>query len=105
MNKRITEIMWSKVGLLRCGASLGEALEELEDLERKLGEGLSWERNMVTVGTLIARSALMRKESRGVHYRTDYPSADPHWNKHICQEGDSSFTVSAGSDPMEEMRQ
>ena len=104
LNKRITEIMWSKVGLLRCGASLGEALEELEDLERKLGEGLSWERNMVTVGTLIARSALMRKESRGVHYRTDYPSADPYWNKHICQEGDSSFTVSSGSEPMEEMQ-
>jgi succinate dehydrogenase / fumarate reductase flavoprotein subunit len=41
-------------------------------------------RNMIQVAEMIARSALMRTESRGVHYRKDYPNVDnDHWLKNI----------------------
>ncbi|MCL6445911.1 MAG: hypothetical protein K6T83_21120 [Alicyclobacillus sp.] len=40
--------------------------------------------NLVTVATLVARSALERRESRGAHYRTDYPARnDGEWRRHI----------------------
>jgi L-aspartate oxidase len=40
--------------------------------------------NMITAAYLIARSALMRKESRGTHFREDFPQLDEkNWRKHI----------------------
>lgn len=90
---RITRTMWTKVGLLRCRLSLGEALEELEELDSSMGDALCEEKNMITVGKLIARSALIREESRGVHYRTDFPETNPAWNRHICLQGDKMFTI------------
>src|SRR5258705_367363 len=41
-------------------------------------------RSIVTVGLLIARAALRREESRGGHFRTDFPNRDDiHWRKHV----------------------
>jgi succinate dehydrogenase/fumarate reductase flavoprotein subunit len=40
--------------------------------------------NLSTVAELIARSALMRQESRGAHYRRDFPEKDVAWLKNIC---------------------
>jgi succinate dehydrogenase/fumarate reductase flavoprotein subunit len=39
--------------------------------------------NLSTIGELIARSALFREESRGAHYRTDFPNADVNWLKNV----------------------
>ena len=39
--------------------------------------------NLTAIGELIARSALTREESRGAHYRTDFPIQDPRWMKNI----------------------
>ncbi len=97
--------MWERVGLLRSEESLLSALKELGELDKALGEGLSEEKNIVTVGQLIARSALIRRESRGVHYRTDYTASDPMWDKHICLEGNMTGTVRFSSDSMEEIGQ
>ena len=94
-------IMWNRVGLLRCEESLEAAILELDKLEEALGEGLSEERNIITVGKMIARSALLRRESRGVHYRTDFPDQNPRWNKHICLEAGMIGTVKSVNDPME----
>lgn len=104
IRERVAGIMWEKVGLLRSEESLRTALAELDELNETLGDGLSEVKNIITVGRLIARSALIRRESRGVHYRIDYTESDPMWDKHICLEGDTVGTVRSGSDSMEVMK-
>jgi len=69
--------MWQGVGVVRDGRGLTAALDRLDDLARRLPPGASEARNMVEAGRLIARAALARTESRGAHYRSDYPEPDP----------------------------
>ena len=71
--------MWEGVGVVRDGPGLTAALECLEGLAGRLEPGASEARNMVDAGRLIARAALARTESRGAHYRSDYPDPDPAW--------------------------
>jgi L-aspartate oxidase len=44
--------------------------------------------NLLEIGSLILTSALMRTESRGGHYRTDFPALDPNWQVHTIVTGD-----------------
>lgn len=79
-------LAWEKCGIIRSGPDLAEACRILEaapwsprkDPHRTLYEL----RNMHTVVWLIARCALARQESRGAHYRTDYPEKRPEFQKH-----------------------
>ena len=57
-----------------------------EDLARRLPPGASEARNMVEAGGLIARAALARTESRGAHFRSDYPEPDPAWEGPLPEE-------------------
>lgn len=76
----VQQLMWNKVGIVRSGKGLKEAMEFLQtrknDLppltSRRHGEA----RNIHTVAQLITRSALARLESRGAHYRTDHSEHD-----------------------------
>ena len=74
---QIRRIMWEKVGIIRSGPALSEALDELAHWERPLPDLPSRPHyeaaNLRLVGELIARSALAREESRGAHYRSDFP--------------------------------
>ncbi|GBD11015.1 L-aspartate oxidase [bacterium HR23] len=83
----LQDLMWQKVGLVRDGEGLLWACRVLAAWERTLPrpvERYSQElANMVTVGRLMAESALRRTESRGAHYRTDFPSPNPAWEKHL----------------------
>ena len=83
--KEIQNVMWDYVGIVRSDLRLQRALrrlhiiqEEIENFYKKtkVVEGLIELRNLATVADLIVRSALMRKESRGLHYTTDYPNPD-----------------------------
>lgn len=67
--------MASRVGVVRDAVGLTEALAILADLESHC-ERMSI-RNMVTAGRIIAAAALLRTESRGGHYRSDFPEPDP----------------------------
>ena len=77
---RLRALAWEKLGIVRTGAGLQSALDEL----RGAGEAPSAAptrtlfelRNMFCVATLIARCGLARKESRGGHFRADFPDKD-----------------------------
>ena len=72
--------MWEKVGIVRSRQGLMEAVQRLQEMTQGLPPATSRRnceaRNIHTAGQLIARSALARLESRGAHYRTDYPEQD-----------------------------
>ena len=73
----VRSLMWEKVGILRQGRDLSDAVKRLLSLtlptpaspSRPYYEAL----NILEVARVIARSALAREESRGAHYRTDFP--------------------------------
>ncbi|MCA8933009.1 MAG: L-aspartate oxidase [Rhodospirillaceae bacterium] len=94
----LRKTMYDHVGLVRDGAGLGRALAMLETLSAELEmwpaasgellpvpvEGaaeLARLRNLCLVGRLIATAAERRTESRGAHLRSDYPGADPAWQR------------------------
>ena len=75
----VPEIMWQRVGLFRDAAGLNEALEQF-------GGPQEDESSVLTVGRLIARAALRREESRGGHYRLDFPKKDDaRWRHRIME--------------------
>jgi L-aspartate oxidase len=75
-------LMWRNVGITRKDRPLAEAQEIISFWQRYVMDKVfdapeCWEcQNMLTVAQLMARSAQMRKESRGVHFRSDYPQTD-----------------------------
>jgi succinate dehydrogenase flavoprotein subunit len=88
LQRELRDVMWEDAGLVRDGESLGRALAAIERIEAALESvGVSgdpalntaWQdwlslRNQTVAARLIVRSALERRESRGAHYRRDYPA-------------------------------
>jgi L-aspartate oxidase len=76
----VRSILWNKVGIIRTGKDLGDALRRLDSLELvppgPLSSPFQEALNILEVGRIIARSALAREESRGAHYRSDFPLKD-----------------------------
>jgi L-aspartate oxidase len=81
VRKRVRRLMWERVGIIRNRESIKRALLEFEQIARAPLARAS--RNFLNVATLIARSALWREESRGAHFRTDFPQRDDErWRIH-----------------------
>ena len=74
--KLLRRTMTDDVGVIRDADSLSTALRTIATLEAEAGEDRRFA-NMVTTAKLIAAAALKREESRGAHFRSDYPQADP----------------------------
>jgi succinate dehydrogenase/fumarate reductase flavoprotein subunit len=103
VRKRVKRLMWERVGILRSRASIARALWEFEQIARAPLRTPS--RNFLTVATLIARAALWRTESRGAHYRTDFPRPDDeHWRVHSVIQRDAGITSSERIDFAEAVR-
>lgn len=82
---RVQEIMWLKAGLIRRAEGLRGAVEELSRMaEENVNERT---KNFVTLAKLMAEAALWREESRGGHFREDFPARnDQRWRVHSAQQ-------------------
>ncbi|MEO2068375.1 MAG: L-aspartate oxidase [Desulfurobacteriaceae bacterium] len=84
--KDVQDIMWNYVGIVRNAKSLTKAIDKLSEIANS---NSSWQvRNSATLGLAIAISAMRREESRGGHYRSDFPYEREEFRKH------SYFTLS-----------
>src|SRR5580698_1700284 len=90
----IQDLMWRDVGIVRAGTALKHALEQLDQLCPRVAHPQTRRafeaRNLHIVGTLVVRSASAREESRGAHYRLDFPTHDDaKFLNHSIIKGDS----------------
>lgn len=95
LRKMIGEVLWEKSGILRGEESLLNAMKSLQRIRAKNLPEIKAEtpkeilemmevENALWVGEMITRSALMRKESRGAHFREDFPKTDEqNWKENI----------------------
>jgi len=72
----LRQIMWDRVGLVRTGSGLWEARNSILDLDSELRRTVAG-RVAADLSIMIVLAALRRSESRGCHYRADYPESDP----------------------------
>jgi L-aspartate oxidase len=91
VERSLRSAMWKNVGIERAGLRLAAAKDMIEfwgryTLDKIFDEPRGWQiQNMLTVARLITRSALAREESRGSHWRSDFPEADPRLVAHDQQ--------------------
>ena len=80
----IRRVMWLHVGIDRNAKGLREARRGLESIRSRLAAGATEEVNMVETALLIVESALLRRESRGGHFRSDFPKPKNKWRgRHV----------------------
>lgn len=72
----LRNVMYANVGLVRTDAGLRKAVARISELQALAESSGAVLRNLLVVGRLIAEAALERRESRGSHYRSDYPNTD-----------------------------
>ncbi|MEQ1645423.1 MAG: FAD-binding protein, partial [Pyrinomonadaceae bacterium] len=83
VKKRVKRIMWDRVGIIRERDGLVRALKEFDQIAA--GNLSSSSRNFVTLARLVATAALWREESRGGHYRSDFPEQRDEYKVHSIQ--------------------
>jgi fumarate reductase flavoprotein subunit len=100
IRERLYDVMWDDVGIVRDAASLARAHAALEELEARLDAtgvdgsnlafNLTWHdwlnlKNLLLVSKAIRASAVVREDSRGAHYRSDFPEVrDLEHSRYTC---------------------
>ena len=85
----LQELMWHHAGLVRDAQGLQDALDKLNTLQNRFGKPQARRdaielANMIAVAHLIVQAALTREESRGAHFRSDFPQRDlQNWQRHV----------------------
>jgi L-aspartate oxidase len=74
--EELRQVMWDRAGVIRTGDGLWQARSTLIDMEPVLRRTISG-RNAADLALLVVMAALRRSESRGGHFRADYPEPDP----------------------------
>ncbi len=101
LRRQLNQAMDRLAGPLRSAAGLQEAMAVIADLQQSLTEAATTTpeqlkdtielQSMLTTAKLVTAGAYERKESRGVHFRSDYPNEDPAWQKPILQNKDQGI--------------
>jgi len=96
----LRSVMWRNVGIARRGERLAETLEIVGfwgryTLDKEFSDPAGWQmQNMLTAACVITECALRRTETRGVHYREDFPRTDPVWQRHqLVRRTEHQFVV------------
>ncbi len=84
---KCADLYYANLTIVRTKAGLREVLDFVD---RHSGNRNGIVRNRLALGSILATAALTREESRGTHYREDFPATDPSWKKRVA--------VSAGPD-------
>jgi succinate dehydrogenase/fumarate reductase flavoprotein subunit len=89
----LQEVMWRNVGIIRNGKGLAKTLNKINEVHArskdvKAADARELERrleldNLLLVGEMVTRAALTRTESRGAHFRADYPAEDEKWKANL----------------------
>ncbi len=101
----LMETMSENVAIIRNENGLKSALKKIDELKvkslnMKVANGMGFNKNlldaleienMLTLASLVTQSALLRRESRGSHYREDYPEKDERWNRSIVLNNNKDF--------------
>ena len=110
----LRELMWDHAGILRDESSLREGLDRLaavrdraadmqvgpvtsESFEFAVDVGF-----MLVAAEAVLRGALEREESRGAHYRTDYPDVDPDWRRNVYFDGADVGGMTLRTEPVDQ---
>jgi succinate dehydrogenase/fumarate reductase flavoprotein subunit len=110
---KIKDVMWQDVGIIRDAEKLQRAQRAIASLKQEANSLYAQNiqelqacleiRDMLKVAEVIILAALERKESRGAHYRSDYPQMDPAWEKNIrLYKGDDGKLVTEVALPVKE---
>ena len=96
----LRSVMWRNAGIVRSGPRLAETREIIGFwgryvMDKEFFNTAGWEaQNMLTASLLVIECALRRTETRGVHYREDFPNSDPAWRRHLTiQRTDQQLVV------------
>ena len=104
LKKELQDVMWNNVAIIRREEGLKSALKDINAIKDKMerirvSEGSGYNQhlqdaleleNMILIAELVTKSALIREESRGAHYRADYPDRKDEWKKSIVLNKDES---------------
>ncbi len=103
--RNVHEIMWKQVGIVRNREGLENAIATFEHMKAESLPKIAGDdiftaleaTNLLLTGELVARAALAREESRGAHFRSDYPKTDDNrWLNHVClmqQHGETKVSM------------
>ena len=97
VKKEIQKLMWENVSIIKIEDSLNKTLSRLLEIQKEIGnfnippekqyntelENALEVINMVEIAIIIVKSAILRRESRGSHFRKDFPETSKNWDKSI----------------------
>ncbi len=93
VRKKVKQGMWKRVGIIRNGPGLKAALQDFEDWQKWLEDrqpetpdalsAYCEVRSMLVAAQAVTRSAIFREETRGAHFREDFPAAKTEWAKSL----------------------
>jgi L-aspartate oxidase len=84
----VRELMWERCGLERSASGLHRAALDLDEMSRVIGSQSGELASLLLVARMVVRAATARTESRGAHYRSDFPRPSGCWLQPLVFEGE-----------------